>query len=157
MSVWDFDKDVANEFDNKYKVTCKTIKINDLELYQFLVSDVNFDTGKILFTKNTNGFYEPYIYNYKENENGQPTGSIITKGSCYYDWLITVRKCFGRYNNKKKRYEDGSLYVIQFLITFEVLDNILKGTGKVLQVIATRQFGDYNLPHIAEDKYRRYE
>lgn len=37
MSVWDFDKEVANEFNNKYKITMKKIKVNELELYQFSI------------------------------------------------------------------------------------------------------------------------
>lgn len=145
MSVWDFDKEVANEFNNKYKITMKKIKVNELELYQFSITDSDFDISTILFTKTENDFFEPYIYNYKEHENGQQTGSIITKGTCYYDWLMTVRKVFGRYNKKKKAYENGSLYVVQFIITFCVLDNILNGTGKCLQLLGTRQFGKTEL------------
>lgn len=141
MSLWDFDKEVANEFCNKYKINMKTIKIKDLTLYQFFISDTDFDTSSILFTKNKNTtFYEPYIYNYRENKGGIPTGSIILKNTCYYDWILTVRKVFGRYNNSKRRYEEGSLYVLQWIISLDVLDNILNNTGRTIQLLATRQW-----------------
>ena len=140
MAVWDFDKEVANEFDNKYKIRMKIITKGNMELYQFFISDIDFETSNILFTKSEEtGYFEPYIYNYHIDKDGKERGSIITKNTAYYDWIMTVRESFQNYNKKKKRYENGSLYVLQWIITFEVIRNIIEGTGRVVQLMATRQ------------------
>ena len=141
MAMWDFDKEVATEFNDKYRVQMKTITKGGKTLYQFFISDIDFDSSSILFTKSAEtGYFEPYIYGYKENEGGLPIGSIITKGSVFYDWIINVRQVFTRYNQAKKKYEDGSLYVLQWIISFDVIDNIINNTGRSIQLLGTRQW-----------------
>jgi len=140
MSLWSFDKDLSKEFDEKYKIKIKKIEKGGLVLYQFFIEDTDFDTGELLFTKDEEtGYYEPYIYNYRINKDGKAQGSIIKKDSCYYYWILTVRKLFSRYNNKKRKRENGSLYVLQWLLSFRILDNILNKTGRTIQLIGTRQ------------------
>lgn len=140
MNAWDFDKELASEFDDKYKIRIKQITKGNMTLYQFFVSDCNFDTSEILFTKDDKtGFYEPYIYNYHIDSEGKQRGSFITKGSLFYNWILVVRKLFGRYNKVKKRREIGSLYVLQWLLAFKILENVLNNTGRKIQLLGTRQ------------------
>lgn len=142
MSAWDFDKELASEFNDKYKIKVNEIKKNGMTLYQFDISDTDFDTKEILFTRDEDtGYYEPFIYNYYVDKEGKQRGSFITKGSCYYYWILVVRQLFGKYNQKKKKHELGSLYILQFLLSFRIIDNVLNNTGKTIQLLGTRQFG----------------
>ena len=137
--IWSFDKDLVKEFEEKYKITKKKIKVNGLELYQFFITDVEFETSDILFVKTKAGFYEPYIYNYRMNDDGIETGSVIVKGSAYYYWLIVCRELLAKMDNNSKKMVDGALYILQYLISFKVLQNVLSDNGKTIQLLGTRQ------------------
>ena len=138
---WSFDKDLTHEFEDKYKITQKKIKINGIELYQFFITDVEFETSDILFIKTPQGFYEPYLYNVRQKENGEYIGSVITKGSCYYYWIIVVRELLSQIDKTTKKKVDGALYLLQYILSFKILQNVLNDTGRTIQALATRQFG----------------
>ena len=141
MSLWGYDKDLTKEFEEKYKIRIKCINKGGLKLYQFLISDVEFETEDILFTKTEQGYYEPYIYDYKKNKDGKMTGSIIAEGSCLYYWIKVVRRLFSQVNKQTRKRENGSLYILQYILSIKILLNVLDGTGRTIQLLGTRQFG----------------
>ena len=109
-------------------------------LYRFKVTGTEIDFGRVLFVKNeTNNFYEPYIYNYKENEDGTYEGKIIEEDSLVYEWLLAVRHLTTQYDAKNNVYRYGSLDILQWLISIETLNSLETGSGNVIQLEGSRQ------------------
>jgi len=109
-------------------------------LYRFNVTGTEIDFGTILYIKNDiSGFYEPYIYNYKENENGTIEGTIIEEGSFIFEWILAVRNLCTKYSAQTQKYKYGSFDILQWLVSIETLKSLETGAGNTIQIEGSRQ------------------
>lgn len=134
---------IVKELLDKHKVSAEVIEKDGLELYRFSVTNYTLlGMDKILFKKNNNsGYYEPFVYDYNIDDDGVEYGTVIEEGDAIFDWVRCVRFLFRQKDKRTKGWKDGTLYILQWVITINVLLDILKNTGYIEQLMGTRQFG----------------
>jgi len=136
-------QDVVRDLLNNHKVSAEVIEKDGLELYRFSVNNYNLlGMDTILFKRNKDtGYYEPFVYDYRRDDDGVEYGTVIEEGDAIFDWIRCVRFLFRQKDKRTKKWKDGTLYILQWIITINVLLDILKNTGNIEQLMGTRQFG----------------
>lgn len=128
---------------NKLKVRNKYKTFSDgskLKLYQFTCDDKNINLDSVLFIMKDSGYYEPYIYNYSE-ENDKTTGIIIKQGTLMFEWVMAVNKSLSRYNVKTRTTIKGSLDILQWVVSITTINAVVNNTGETIQIEGSRQWG----------------
>ena len=134
------------DFCNKYKIRCEKKKLFDKNLYRFIMDlpeneedVINMET--VWFRKNDeNDMFEPYIYNYEEIE-GRPYGEVVGEGDLIYDWIRYIKHSSRPYSAKKRKRIAGGLTPIQWVLSIEWFNNIVRCNSKVMPLAGTRQLG----------------